>query len=91
MRMHVPLVQAREIKGSYVHTSRKPWAVSLRIDPEPGTRPAATAVPAGSASCAGSEVDRKVGLDTELDGIQAALFNWGVSYITQRIEARHYY
>ena len=40
-----------------VRTSRKLWAVSLRIDPEPGTRPAPAAVPAGSASCAGSEVD----------------------------------
>ena len=32
-----------------------------------------------------------MGLDTESDRIQAALFNWGASYITQRIETRHYF
>ena len=48
----------------FVHQENPEWAVSLRIDPESGTRPAATAVQAGSASCAGSEMDRKVGLDS---------------------------
>ena len=70
--MHVPLVQAREINGSHI----KKTLGSLTQD-RPGAGDAAgapAAVPAGSASCAGSEVDRKVELDTESDGIQAAIF-----------------
>ena len=75
----------------FVHQENPGQSSSGQILSRKRDRPAPAAVPAGSASCAGSEVHRTVGLDMESDGIQAALFNWGVSYITQRIETLHYY
>ena len=56
-------IALRGTERTYV-PSGSSFGGSFWIDPESGTRPAPAAVPVGSASCARSEVDRKVGLDS---------------------------